>query len=53
MVEQQVDRVLDLADRAVVLEHGSVVFFGAADEALASVKEVLTARTKGSTLLAE
>ena len=28
VVEQQIDRVLDIADQAVVLEHGSVVYNG-------------------------
>ena len=31
VVEQQVDRVLDLAGTAVVLEHGSVAYGGPAD----------------------
>jgi branched-chain amino acid transport system ATP-binding protein len=44
VVEQQVDRVLDLADTAVVLEHGSVAYRGAADGALAAVERVMAAR---------
>jgi branched-chain amino acid transport system ATP-binding protein len=44
VVEQQVDRVLDLAGTAVVLEHGSVAYQGPADGALAAVEAVMSAR---------
>ncbi len=44
VVEQQVDRVLDLAGTAVVLEHGSVAYSGPADGALAAVEQVMAAR---------
>jgi branched-chain amino acid transport system ATP-binding protein len=44
VVEQQVDRVLDLAGTAVVLEHGSVAYSGGAGGALAAVEEVMSAR---------
>jgi len=44
VVEQQVDRVLDLAGTAVVLEHGSVAYGGPADGALAAVEKVMSAR---------
>jgi branched-chain amino acid transport system ATP-binding protein len=44
VVEQQVDRVLDLAGTAVVLEHGSVAYLGRADGALAAVEQVMSAR---------
>jgi branched-chain amino acid transport system ATP-binding protein len=44
VVEQHVDRVLELAARAVVLEHGSVAFDGPADQALDAVEAVLAAR---------
>ena len=44
VVEQHVDRVLELASRAVVLEHGSVAFDGPADQALDAVEAVLAAR---------
>ena len=44
VVEQHVDRVLELATGAVVLEHGSVAFDGPADQALAAVERVLSAR---------
>ena len=44
VVEQQVDRVLEMASTAVVLEHGSVAYDGPADGALAAVEEVLSAR---------
>lgn len=43
VVEQQADRVLDLADRAVVLQRGAVAFDGPADDALPEVERVLTA----------
>ncbi|HMD44554.1 MAG TPA: ABC transporter ATP-binding protein [Acidimicrobiales bacterium] len=44
VVEQQVDRVLEVADCAVVLEHGSVAFDGDATGALKAVERVLAAR---------
>lgn len=44
IVEQQVDRVLALADRAIVLEHGSVAFDGPSSEAMAAVEGILAAR---------
>ena len=44
IVEQHVDRVLELASGAVVLEHGAVAFDGPADQALAAVEAVLAAR---------
>lgn len=44
VVEQQVDRVLDLAGTAVVLEHGTVAYSGNADGALAAVEQVMAAR---------
>jgi branched-chain amino acid transport system ATP-binding protein len=44
VVEQQVDRVLDLAGTAVVLEHGSVAYRGQAAGALAAVEQVMAAR---------
>jgi branched-chain amino acid transport system ATP-binding protein len=50
VVEQQVDRVLDLAKTAVVLEHGAVAYSGSADGALAAVEEVMSARGDRSIL---
>jgi branched-chain amino acid transport system ATP-binding protein len=44
IVEQQVDRVLDIAGTAVVLEHGSVAYDGSADGALVAVERVLASR---------
>ncbi len=44
VVEQQVDRALDLAHGAVVLEHGSTAFVGLATQAAAAVEKVLAAR---------
>jgi branched-chain amino acid transport system ATP-binding protein len=44
IVEQQVDRVLQIAGTAVVLEHGSVAFSGPADGALAAVERILASR---------
>jgi branched-chain amino acid transport system ATP-binding protein len=48
VVEQQVDRVLDLAGTAVVLEHGSVAYSGNADGALAAVEQVMRPAASGS-----
>ena len=44
IVEQQVDRVLDIAGTAVVLEHGTVAYNGPAAAALAAVESVLATR---------
>ncbi len=44
IVEQQVDRVLEIASTAVVLEHGSVAYDGPAAAALAAVEAVLASR---------
>jgi branched-chain amino acid transport system ATP-binding protein len=44
IVEQHVDRVLDLVDSAVVLEHGSVAYAGAVDGAMAAAERVLATR---------
>lgn len=48
IVEQQVDRVLEIARTAVVLEHGSVAYSGEADGALAAVEHVLASRGERS-----
>jgi branched-chain amino acid transport system ATP-binding protein len=44
LVEQQVDRVLDIASTAVVLEHGAVAYDGPAASALSAVEAVLASR---------
>jgi branched-chain amino acid transport system ATP-binding protein len=44
IVEQQVDRVLDIAATAVVLEHGGVAYRGPASGAMAAVEQVMAAR---------
>ena len=43
VVEQQADRVLELADRAVVLQRGAIAFDGAAEGAVSAIEEILTA----------
>lgn len=48
IVEQQVDRVLDVAGTAVVLEHGSVAFSGPAAGAMTAVEQVLSAHEERS-----
>jgi branched-chain amino acid transport system ATP-binding protein len=48
VVEQQVDRVLELAGTAVVLEHGAVAYRGDAGGALAAVEAVMSARGERS-----
>ncbi len=50
IVEQQVDRVLDIAGTAVVLEHGSVAYSGPAAQALAAVESVLANRGERAVL---
>ncbi len=52
IVEQQVDRVLDIAHSAVVLEHGSVAYSGPADGALVAMESVLSNRAERAELLA-
>ncbi|MGH8989664.1 MAG: ABC transporter ATP-binding protein [Acidimicrobiales bacterium] len=47
VVEQQVDRALALASSAVVLERGSVAYFGPARGARAVVEEVVARRARG------
>ena len=44
IVEQQVDRVLEIARTAVVLEHGTVAYGGPSGGALAAVERVLASR---------
>ncbi|HEX4218538.1 MAG TPA: ABC transporter ATP-binding protein [Acidimicrobiales bacterium] len=44
VVEQQVDRALDLASEAVILEHGEVAFAGPASQALTAMEGVLAGR---------
>lgn len=46
IVEQQVDRVLDIAGHAVVLEHGSVAYRGPSAGALEAVERLLGARER-------
>jgi len=46
VVEQQVDRALELASSAVVLEHGSVAYFGPASQARAVMARVLERRSR-------
>lgn len=53
IVEQQVDRVLEIARTAVVLEHGSVAYSGPSDGALAAVEHVLASRGERTILTAE
>ena len=53
IVEQQVDRVLEIAGTAVVLEHGSVAYSGPSAGALAAVEHVLASRGERTILTAE
>jgi len=53
VVEQQVDRALGLAEQAVILEHGAVDFEGPADQALAEVEKVLSARGDRASFVGE
>jgi len=48
VVEQQVDRVLDIASTAVVLEHGSVVYDGPTGGAMTAVEALLASRDERS-----
>ncbi len=49
IVEQQVDRVLGIAESAVVLEHGAVAYQGPSAGALAAVEALLVARERAET----
>jgi branched-chain amino acid transport system ATP-binding protein len=51
VVEQQVDRVLDIADRAVILEHGSVAYNGSAGGATSAMETLLASRGERPVLL--
>jgi len=51
VVEQQVDRALELASHAIVLEHGSVAFDGPSKQAVAAVEKVLAARGERTVLI--
>lgn len=48
VVEQQVDRAVELAARAVILEHGNVAYAGPAAGAKAAMEQLLASRTVGS-----
>jgi branched-chain amino acid transport system ATP-binding protein len=47
VVEQQVDRAVDLADGAVILEHGTVAYSGPSGQAIGAMEQVLANRTGG------
>ena len=49
IVEQQVDRVLGIAESAVVLEHGSVAYQGPSTGAMAAVEALMVARERAET----
>jgi branched-chain amino acid transport system ATP-binding protein len=51
VVEQQVDRVLDIADRAIILEHGTVAYDGAPGGATTAMEEILVARGERPVLI--
>jgi len=51
VVEQQIDRVLELAVRAVILERGSVAFAGPSNDAPAAMASILAARGERSLAL--
>ncbi len=44
VVEQQIDRVLEIADKAVIVEHGSVAYDGSPDGATREMEAILAAR---------
>jgi branched-chain amino acid transport system ATP-binding protein len=48
VVEQQVDRAISLCQQAVVLEHGSVAFFGPSDQAVDAMEQVLASRGRAA-----
>ncbi len=48
VVEQQVERVIELAGEAVILEHGTVAYAGPAGGAKQAMEQILASRTVGS-----
>jgi branched-chain amino acid transport system ATP-binding protein len=48
VVEQQIDRVLEIADRAIVLEHGMVAYEGNTSGAVPAVESILASRGEQS-----
>ena len=50
VVEQQVDRALEIATDAVILEHGNIAFAGTADLALGAMEQILASRSARPTL---
>jgi branched-chain amino acid transport system ATP-binding protein len=51
VVEQQIDRVLDLSDRAVVLDRGTVAYAGPPAGAVSAVESVLAAKGERTALV--
>ena len=47
VVEQQVDRAVELAETAVILEHGTVAYSGPAGQAKEAMEQIMTSRTGG------
>lgn len=47
VVEQQVDRAVALAQTAVILEHGTVVYYGPAGQAKEAMEQIMASRTGG------
>lgn len=48
VVEQQVDRVLEMADQAVILEHGTVAYSGTPGGANVAMEKILASRMERS-----
>lgn len=51
VVEQQMDRVLEIADRAIVLEHGTVAYDGVSSGAAEAVESILASRGERPVLI--
>lgn len=51
VVEQQLDRVVEFADKAIILEHGSVAYDGAPAGATREMEAILAARGERRTLV--
>ena len=51
IIEQQVDRVLEIADSAVILEHGAIAYDGTPEEATAAMESILVSRGERPVLL--
>jgi ABC-type multidrug transport system ATPase subunit len=51
VVEQQMDRVLDMAEHVIILEHGSVAYDGGPSDAAEAMEGILASRGERITMV--